>query len=67
MVNFVAHQVSITGSFLGSRVEMREMLAFAQEHGITPTIELMRMGQANEAMQRVRRNQARYRVVLVNE
>jgi len=67
MVNFVAHQVSITGSFLGSRADMREMLAFAQGHGISPRIELMPMAQANEAMLRVRRNQARYRVVLVNE
>jgi uncharacterized zinc-type alcohol dehydrogenase-like protein len=67
MVNFVAHQLSITGSFLGSRADMREMLAFAQEHGITPRTELMPMSQANEAMLRVRRNQARYRIVLVND
>lgn len=67
MVNFVVHQVSITGSFLGSRAETREMLAFAEEHGITPKVELMPMGQVNEALDRVRRNQARYRVVLVNE
>ena len=67
MVNFVAHQVSITGSFLGSRADMREMLAFAQGHGIRPRVELMPMAQVNEAMLRVRRNQARYRLVLVNE
>ena len=66
-VDLVAHQLSITGSFLGSRADMREMLAFAQGHGITPRIELMPMSQVNEAMLRVRRNQARYRVVLVNE
>lgn len=66
-VDFVAHQVSITGSFLGSRADMREMLAFAQGHGISPRIELMPMAQVNDAMLRVRRNQARYRVVLVNE
>jgi len=67
MVDFVVHQLSITGSFLGSRADMREMLAFARAHGITPRTELLPMAQANEAMQRVRRNQARYRVVLVNE
>ena len=67
MVNFVVHQVSITGSFLGSRAEMGEMLAFAQEHGITPRVELMPMAQVNQAMDRLRRNQARYRIVLVNE
>jgi uncharacterized zinc-type alcohol dehydrogenase-like protein len=67
MVDFVVHQVSITGSFLGSRADMREMLAFAQGHGIRPRVELMPMAQVNEAMLRVRRNQARYRLVLVNE
>lgn len=67
MVDFVVHQVSITGSFLGSRAEMREMLAFAHEHGVTPKTELMPMAQVNEALDRVRQNRARYRVVLVNE
>ncbi|MBN2113053.1 MAG: NAD(P)-dependent alcohol dehydrogenase [Acidimicrobiia bacterium] len=67
MVDFVVHQLSITGSFLGSRADMREMLAFAQERGITPQVELMPMSQVNEAMLRVRQNEARYRVVLVNE
>lgn len=67
MVDFVVHQVSITGSFLGSRADMREMLAFSQQHGITPRVELMPMAQVNEAIDRVRRNQARYRVVLVND
>jgi uncharacterized zinc-type alcohol dehydrogenase-like protein len=67
VVDFVAHQVSITGSFLGSRADMREMLAFAQEHGITARTELMPMLRVNEAMLRVRENRARYRVVLVNE
>ena len=67
VVDFVAHQVSITGSFLGSRADMREMLAFAHEHGITPRVELMPMSQVNEAIQRIRDNQARYRIVLVND
>jgi uncharacterized zinc-type alcohol dehydrogenase-like protein len=67
MVNFVVHQVSITGSFLGNRADMEEMLAFADDHGIIPRTELMPMAQVNEAMVRVRRNQTRYRVVLVND
>lgn len=65
-VDLVAHQLSITGSFLGSRVEMREMLGFAQDNGISPRIELMPMSEANDAILRVRENKARYRVVLVN-
>ena len=65
--DLVAHQLSIIGSFLGNRAGMREMLSFAHAHGITPAVELMAMSQVNEAIQRVRDNKARYRVVLVND
>ena len=65
--DLVAHELSITGSFLGNRMTMREMLAFAQDHGIAPVIELMPRSRANEAVQRVRENKARYRIVLVND
>lgn len=46
---------------------MREMLIFAQQHQITPVVELMPMSQVNEAIKRVKENKARYRIVLVNE
>jgi uncharacterized zinc-type alcohol dehydrogenase-like protein len=65
--DLVAHELSITGAFLGNPSTMREMLPFAQEHGITPAVELMPMSQVNEAIQRVKENKARYRIVLVNE
>ena len=66
-VDLVVHQNSFTGSFLGSRKVMREMLEFSQAHGIKPKVELMPMSQVNEAIRRVKENKARYRVVLVNE
>ena len=65
--NLVARELTVAGSFLGSRATMREMLAFAQEHGIAPEVELLPMSQANEAICRVREGRARYRVVLVND
>jgi uncharacterized zinc-type alcohol dehydrogenase-like protein len=65
--DLVAHQLSITGSFLGNRATMREMLSFSQAHDIAPWIELMPMSQVNEAIQRVKQNKARYRIVLVND
>ena len=65
--NLVARELTVTGSFLGDRATMREMLAFAQDRGITPEIELMPMSQVNEAIQRLRENRARYRIVLVND
>ncbi|MBU1227475.1 MAG: NAD(P)-dependent alcohol dehydrogenase [Actinobacteria bacterium] len=67
LVDLIAHELSITGSFLGSRADMREMLGFAQEHGITPQVESMPMSRVNDAIRLVRENRARYRVVLVNE
>ncbi len=63
----VVHQQSLTGSFLGSPATMREMLAFAQQHRITPKIELFPMPKVNDAIQRLRENKARYRIVLINE
>ncbi|MBI4672770.1 MAG: zinc-binding dehydrogenase [Chloroflexi bacterium] len=65
--DLVAHELSITGSLIGNPTMMRAMLSFAQEHGITPVVELMPMSQVNEAIQKVKENKARYRIVLVNE
>jgi len=65
--DLVAHELSITGSFLGNRATTREMLSFAREHGIKPWVELMPMSQINEAIQRLKQNKARYRIVLFNE
>jgi len=65
--NLVAHDLSIVGSLLGNPPTMRAMLSFAQEHGITPLVELMPMSQVNEALQIVKDGKARYRIVLVNE
>ena len=66
-LELVVHQLSMTGSLLGSRTMMREMLAFAQERGIRPKVELMPMAQVNEAIRKVKEGRARYRIVLVNE
>ncbi|MDH4214223.1 MAG: NAD(P)-dependent alcohol dehydrogenase [Candidatus Thorarchaeota archaeon] len=65
--DLVAHQLSITGSFLGNRTTMREMLSFAQEHGIMPKMELMPMSEVNKAIRKVKENKARYRIVLFND
>jgi uncharacterized zinc-type alcohol dehydrogenase-like protein len=46
---------------------MKEMLAFAQAHGIKPKVELMPMAQVNKALKRVKENKARYRIVLFNK
>jgi uncharacterized zinc-type alcohol dehydrogenase-like protein len=65
--NLVAHELSITGSLIGNPPIMRTMLSFAQEHNINPVVELMPMSKVNEAIEKVKTNQARYRIVLENE
>ena len=57
---------SISGSPIGSRTDMREMLDFAVRRDIKPCAEIMPMSKVNEGIDRVRNNQARYRVVLEN-
>jgi uncharacterized zinc-type alcohol dehydrogenase-like protein len=59
-------QRAICGSDIGSPAEIREMLAFAAEHAIAAQIEIAPMVEANSAMQRVRDNRVRYRMVLTN-
>jgi len=65
--DLVAHELSITGSLIGNPTTMRAMLSFALDHGITPMVELTPMSQVNEAIQKVKENKARYRIVLVND
>jgi uncharacterized zinc-type alcohol dehydrogenase-like protein len=59
-------QRAICGSDIGSPGAIREMLAFAAEHGISAQVEKAPMSEVNAAVQRVRENKARYRVVLEN-
>ena len=62
--DIVAHELSITGSFLGDHATMREMLSFAHEHGVTPMVERLPMAEVNEAITRLKEGRARYRIVL---
>lgn len=62
--DLVAHELTITGSLLGNRATMREMLDFATAHAIAPRIEQQPMAQVNDAVRRLRENRVRYRVVL---
>lgn len=59
-------QRAICGSDIGSPAAIREMLAFAAEHGIGAQVETAPMTEVNAALQRVRDNRVRYRMVLTN-
>ncbi len=60
----ITGQRSITGSDIGSRGLIREMLRFVTRHGIAPQIQRMPMAEANAGLVRLRQNQVRYRLVL---
>lgn len=55
----------VCGSGTGSRSYMREMLQFAARHHIQAQVETMPMQRINEAIEKLKKNQARYRIVLL--
>ncbi|KAK3221676.1 hypothetical protein Dsin_008701 [Dipteronia sinensis] len=55
---------TITGSFVGSMEETREILDFWAEKGLYSMIEVVKMDYANKAFERMERNDVRYRFVL---
>jgi uncharacterized zinc-type alcohol dehydrogenase-like protein len=59
-------QRSITTGEIGSRAAIAEVLAFAARHAIAPEIEVAAMHDAQLQIDRLRKNQVRYRAVLEN-
>lgn len=57
---------SVFGSVVGSPSLIREMLEFSARNGVQPVTERFPMARVNEALERLKSNQARYRIVLVN-
>lgn len=65
--DLVAHELAIAGSLIGNPSTMRAMISFAQQHQIAPMVELMPMSEVNAAVRMLKKKQARYRIVLVND
>lgn len=57
---------SISGSNIGSRGRIEEMLGFAARHGVKAVTERYKMADANQVFERLAANQVRYRAVLTN-
>ena len=55
---------TITGSFVGSIKEIEEMLDFCKEKGLTSMIEIIKMDYVNKAIERLEKNDVRYRFVV---
>jgi uncharacterized zinc-type alcohol dehydrogenase-like protein len=57
-------QYKFVASVIGPPSEIEEMFRFAALHDIRTAVEVVPMAQVNEAMDKVRGNKARYRMVL---
>lgn len=62
----VSTQRKIVGSNNANRFYMNEMLAFAARQKVAPQIEKMPLSEINQAIERLRANRVRYRIVLEN-
>lgn len=60
----IAGQKMISASPLGSPATVAQMLEFAARHEIEPITETFEFHQVNEALERLRSGQARYRLIL---
>ena len=63
-IGLILGQRSVVGSTVGSVGTLRRMLDFAVQHGVRARIEKFPMAQAGEALNRLEKNQVRYRAVL---
>lgn len=65
-VPLVFFQRSLVSSAIGSRLEIRKMLDFSARNGVRPQVEVFPMQEVNTALERLKRNEVRYRAVLAN-
>ena len=56
----------VSGSSIGSPSRLREMLDVAARHGVKAATESFPMSNANQAIEKVKKNKVRYRAVLAN-
>ena len=62
----ISGRKSVFGSPIGGPSLIREMLEFSARNSVLPITERFPMARVNEALDRLKSNQARYRLVLVN-
>ena len=60
----IVGQKTVCGSAIGNRSAIQEMLEFAARHNIIARVECMPLAEVNAALEKVRNNLARYRIVL---
>ncbi|MGY0590950.1 MAG: alcohol dehydrogenase, partial [Paraglaciecola chathamensis] len=60
----VTQQRSVSSSPVGSPATIKKMLEFARLHDIKPVIETYSFDQINQALERLRTGDVKYRIVL---
>jgi uncharacterized zinc-type alcohol dehydrogenase-like protein len=60
----IAGRKQLAGSMIGGIPETQEMLDFCAEHGITSDVEIIKIGQINEAYERLLKGDVKYRFVI---
>jgi len=65
--SLIGGQRSVSGSPTGSPATITRMIDFCARHRIAPIVEQFPMSRINDALDRLRSGQARYRVVLAND
>ncbi len=64
VMGLILGRKQIAGSLIGGLPETQEMLDFCAEHGITATIEMIRMDEIDGAYDRMQRSDVKYRFVI---
>ena len=67
VLDLLFQQRSVSASPVGSPETIAKMLEFANLHDIAPKVEMFKMADVNEALDRLRSGDVHYRVVLTNE
>ena len=58
------HRRSVSGSIIGSIAETQEVLEFCAEHNIQPEVEIIKMQDINEAFEKMKDEEVRFRYVI---
>ena len=66
IATLLSRRQAITTVSIGGRKDMSDMLRFAAQHKIVATAEILPMSEINQALEKLRHNQVKYRIVLEN-
>lgn len=63
-LSLAAQRLSLTGSMIGNIADSQEVLDFCAEHDILPWVEVIKIQDVNEAIERLKKADVRFRFVI---